>query len=117
MRVVHNDQIAFVSWKYDDPVNPNFTECKLQTEDKEVIKSVAVKRYYTDPCSKEKARMFSLTKLANTLYPNPIASIQKVTRDGKVTRSYTEEEKALWTKAKENRKKIWDAYRSRNEKK
>lgn len=90
MKVFNNDQLLFVGWRYDDPHKPTNTSCIVTNEERKVVAGVTVKRYYLDPCDKDKARRFSLAKLVTQFYP------------GKEN--------------KETRKRFWEAYLNRNKK-
>lgn len=85
MKVVNNNQELFVSWKYDDPKNPSVTECIITDGEKNVVAKSSVKRYYSDVCSKEKARRFSLTKVLRSSYPSK--DIRKIFWDAYLTRN------------------------------
>lgn len=89
MRVVHNEQVYFVGWSYDNPNNATRTECIMKDANKETVNTAIVKRYVHDKHDKEKARKFSLAKLLSTTYPG---------RENKNLRA-----------------KFWDAYIHRNE--
>lgn len=63
---------------------PLVTHCIFTDEDKKVIESASVTRFYKDPYDKDKARRYSLEKVLNILYPG--------------------------TEQKEVRAKFWQAY-------
>jgi len=48
---------------------PLTTHCIFTDEDKQVIDSASVTRFYKDPYDKDKARRYSLGKVLNALYP------------------------------------------------
>lgn len=48
---------------------PTTTYCIFTDEDKKVIESACVTRFYKDPYDKDKARRYSLGKVLSILYP------------------------------------------------
>ena len=52
----------FISFKYDDRINPKVTTCIIKDENKQVVAEASVTKYHKDLGSKSKSRLFALTK-------------------------------------------------------
>lgn len=89
--IIVDDQTHRIYWQYNTGPKGLMTKCAIQVTPAPTIWAgdtafVAITRFHTDKCDKEKARRTSLKKLLKTYY------------DGSMNKSF--------------RQKIWDTYRT-----
>jgi len=144
MKVELEDQVLTVGWRYPNPelehqmvlhgLNPAnlkkmtqpmicltlgikpkdlpvslITECIILNNAKEVVVKTAVTRFYKDPHNKNKARVYALSKAINELYPTPYTEVDR--------RELTVDQRTEIQRIRDIRKKFWDVYNSRSQKK